>query len=60
MYHLTILDAGKVLRLEAPVTASQALKDWSAAEAAGHNVSCRNELGAPMSKARLRKLTEKD
>jgi hypothetical protein len=54
MYTLTTSISGTVLRSGAPVTASQALRDWFADESTGYDVSCKDKKGKAVTKAQLR------
>ena len=54
MYNLTVSTLGKVLRTSAPVTASQALRDWFTEETTGYHVACHDESGVTFTKAQLR------
>jgi hypothetical protein len=56
MFNLTTSISGKVLRTALPVGASQALRDWFDQEATGYEVTCQDESGAPVTKAKLREI----
>ncbi len=56
MYSLTVSSPERVLRVRAPVIASQALRDWFAEETTGYQVSCQATDGSSVSRMQLREV----
>lgn len=54
MYHLTITVDGQAMHPRPPLSAAKALRSWHDEECTGYAVTCRDEVGAPVTKAQLR------
>ncbi len=59
MYNLTVSTSTGVLRTRGPVAAPQALRDWFSEETTGYTVTCRDQNGAAVTKAKLRVMTKR-